>query len=124
MGNKLINEFKRIGLASLINFIFKNSLVFLFFDYLSFDPVRYYKYVISVVFIFSFFTSLKIGFQKTFKKEYLVKFFGAMLILLVVENYIFQVFEVYFDIKVYLSILLSMFMYIIRFLLQKLYIFK
>jgi len=114
----------KIFISSLINFAFKNILVFFIIDILNFDPKKSYIYIISIIFIFSFVSNLKIGFSKKFKVNILIKWSLVNFSLLILENFIFVQFESIYNLKVALSIILSIIFYIVRFFLHKKYVFN
>lgn len=114
----------RIILSSFFNLVFKIVMVYLIIDVYKYDPKKSYYVVLIVVLTASFFSNLKIGFGKKFKLKFLVKWLFVMILLLVVENYLFLFFQELYEIKVVLSLILSLFLYLLRFFLQKLFIFS
>ena len=121
---KFLDDNNNILISSLINFTFKNILVFFIIDILNFDPKKSYIYIISTIFIFSFVSNLKIGFSQKFKVNILIKWSLVNFSLLILENFIFAQFESIYNLKVALSILLSIIFYIVRFILHKRYVFN
>ena len=121
---KFLDDNNNILISSLINFTFKNILVFFIIDILNFDPKKSYIYIISTIFIFSFVSNLKIGFSQKFKVNILIKWSLVNFSLLILENFIFAQFESIYNLKVALSILLSIIFYIVRFILHKSYVFN
>ena len=121
---KFLDDNNNILISSLINFTFKNILVFFIIDILNFDPKKSYIYIISTIFIFSFVSNLKIGFYQKFKVNILIKWSLVNFSLLILENFIFAQFESIYNLKVALSILLSIIFYIVRFILHKSYVFN
>ena len=90
---KFLDDNNNILISSLINFTFKNILVFFIIDILNFDPKKSYIYIISTIFIFSFVSNLKIGFSQKFKVNILIKWSLVNFSLLILENFIFAQFE-------------------------------
>ena len=114
----------RILLSSLINFIVKNVTVYIFIDVQEYNAESSYIYILIFTLIFSFFSNLKIGFGLQMRLPYLLNWLLIMITLLLFENFVFVFFESLFDVKVFLSSILSLCFYVIRFLFQKKYIFK
>ena len=118
------NQNLRILISSFINLIFKMLLVFIIIDVFNANPEKSYIYILILILAFSIFSNLKIGFGYEFKLNYLIKWTIVMISILIFENFIFLYFQSMFDLKVYLSLLISIVLYIFRFFLQKKYIFK
>ena len=121
---KIVVENKNIFLSSFLNFLFKNLIVLIVIDFLKLNPNETYIFVLITVYIFSFISNLKIGFSKSFELRILVKWIIIHLFLLIVENYLFILFESFFEYKVILSVILSIFFYILRFFFNKKIIFN
>ncbi len=120
----LFKDNYRILLSSLINFIVKNITVYILIDVQEYNAETSYIYILIFTLIFSFFSNLKIGFGLQMRLPYLLKWLLIMVTLLLFENFVFVFFESLFDVKVFLSSILSLCFYVIRFLFQKKYIFK
>ena len=121
---KIIVENKNIFLSSFLNFLFKNLIVLIVIDFLKLNPNETYIFILIAVYIFSFISNLKIGFSKSFQLSILIKWIIIHLFLLIVENYLFILFELFFEYKVILSVILSIFFYILRFFFNKKIIFN
>lgn len=121
---KTIVENKNIFLSSFLNFLFKNLIVLIVIDFLKLNPNETYIFILFIVYIFSFISNLKIGFSKSFELRILIKWIIIHLFLLIVENYLFMLFESIFEYKVILSVILSIFIYILRFFFNKKIIFN
>jgi len=121
---KTIVKNKNIFLSSFLNFLFKNLIVLIVIDFLKLNPNETYIFILIAVYIFSFISNLKIGFSKSFELRILIKWIIIHLSLLIVENYLFILFELFFEYKVILSVILSIFFYILRFFFNKKIIFN
>lgn len=121
---KTIVKNKNIFLSSFLNFLFKNLIVLVVIDFLKLNPDETYIFILITVYIFSFISNLKIGFSKSFELRILIKWIIIHLSLLIVENYLFILFESFFEYKVTLSVILSIFFYILRFFFNKKIIFN
>lgn len=121
---KTIVENKNIFLSSFLNFLFKNLIVLIVIDFLKLNPNETYIFILITVYIFSFISNLKIGFSKSFEFRILIKWIVIHLFLLIVENQLFILFESIFEYKVILSVILSIFFYILRFFFNKKIIFN
>jgi len=114
----------RIILSSFFNLVFKIVMVYFIIDVFKYDPEKSYYIILLLVLTTSFFSNLKIGFGKKFELKFLVKWLFVMILLLAVENYLFLFFQEHYEVKVILSLILSLFLYLARFFLQKLFIFN
>lgn len=114
----------RILLSSLVNFVIKIVIVYYAIDVLKLNPEKSYYLILTLILVISFFSNLKIGFGKKFKLKFLTKWLFVMINLLILENYLFLSFQDLFEVKAILSFILSLGLYTIRFLLQKLFVFN
>ncbi len=120
----ITNRDFRILFSSFFNLVIKIVIVYFAIDILNFDPKKSYYLILILILSVSFFSNLKIGFGKKFELKYLSKWLFVMITLLIVENYLFLFFQDLFEVKALLSFILSLVLYSVRFILQKLFIFN